>query len=150
MALPTLPGSATGTKAAALAAERQQMLGVAGVAAQAQEPVLQPTALQVAVECLTHMGRELLAALGQVVDEGRIVTLDELVKQCLLGPVALVAQARSPGVEPLRVLGWLARTGRSPGMEPLRVAIVRACIDGCCRCLMGHVSCCHKLYGNTV
>jgi len=109
------------------------MLGVAGVASKAQEPVLQPTALQVAIECLTHMGGELLAGLGQVFDEGWVVTLDELEEERLLGPVALVAQARTQG--------RFARRARSPGVEPSRVTSVRTCIGGCCCCVMGHVSC---------
>ncbi len=58
----------TRAEPAALAAERQQMLGVAGVASQGQEPVLQPSALQVAIECLPHMGGQLLAGLSQVLD----------------------------------------------------------------------------------
>jgi len=39
------PGATTRAKAAALAAERQQMFGVVGVASKAQEAMLQPTAL---------------------------------------------------------------------------------------------------------
>jgi hypothetical protein len=65
------------------------MLGVAGVASKAQEAVLQPTALQVAIECLTHMAGELFAGLGQVFDKGRVMPLDDLVEQCLFGSVAL-------------------------------------------------------------
>lgn len=62
--------TATGTEAAALAAEREQMLGVAGIAAKAQEPMIQPAALQVAVERLPNVARQLFTGLGQVFDEG--------------------------------------------------------------------------------
>ena len=67
-----------------------------------QESVLQPAALQVAIECLTQMGRQLLAGLGQVFDKRRIMPLDDLVEQCLFGLVALepntahAQTARSP------------------------------------------------------
>ena len=44
--------------------EGQQVLGEAGVASKAQGPVLQPTALQVAIKCLAYMGGQLLADLG--------------------------------------------------------------------------------------
>jgi hypothetical protein len=44
------------------------MLGVAGVASKAQQPVLQPTALQVALERLPNMGGQLLAGSGQMGD----------------------------------------------------------------------------------
>jgi hypothetical protein len=88
------PGATTGAKAAALAAERQQMLGVAGLAAKAQKAVLQAAALQVAVERLSHMAGQLFAGLDQVFDKGRVMPLDELVEQRLLGPVALVAARR--------------------------------------------------------
>jgi len=85
-----VPGTATWAESAALAAERQQVFGVAGVASQAQETVLQPAALQVAFECLPHMAGQRFTGLSQVFDEGRVVALDELVEQCALGPVALV------------------------------------------------------------
>jgi len=74
--------------------ERRQMLGVAGVASNAQEAVLQPAALQVAIKCLSHMSGQLFTGLGQVFDKGRVVALDELIEQRLLGPVALVAARR--------------------------------------------------------
>src|SRR5690625_3897215 len=75
------PRTATGAESAPLAAERQQMLGATGVAAQAQESVLQPPALQVAIEGLPHMAGELLSGIGQVLDKGRIMALDSTVSE---------------------------------------------------------------------
>ena len=66
------------------------MLGMAAVASKTQEAVLRPTALQVTVECLTHMGRQLLAGLDQVVGKSRVIPLDDLVEPCLFGSVALI------------------------------------------------------------
>jgi len=54
--------------------------------------MLQPPALQVAVECLPHMGGQLFAGLGQVVGKSRVIPFDDLVKQRLFGPVALVTR----------------------------------------------------------
>ena len=78
------------------------MLGLAGVAAKPQEPVLESAALQVAIECLPHMAGQLFTGLSQVFDEGRVVALDELVEQCALGPVALgpFRPCRSPAWGP--------------------------------------------------
>jgi len=83
--------------------------------------VLQPPALQVAIECLTHMGGQLLASLGQVFDKGRVMALDDLVKQRLLGPVALVTRtahfhiARPPPLESIKTAGW--RTAGTPSVS---------------------------------
>jgi len=84
-------GTTTRAETAALAAEREQMFGVAGVAPQAQKTVLQPAALQVAIDRLPHVARQLFTGLGQVFDKGRVVALDELAEQRLLGAMALVA-----------------------------------------------------------
>lgn len=54
--------------------------------------MLQTTALQVGIKRLTNMPGELLSGIGQMLDKGRIMTLDDLVEQRLLG------SGRSPSI----------------------------------------------------
>ena len=52
--------------------------------------MLETTALQVGLEFPVYMVRQRFALLGQLVHQGRVVRLDELIEQCLLGLMALV------------------------------------------------------------
>jgi len=63
---------------------------VAGVASQPKKSVLQPAALQVAIERLPNIGGQLLAGSGQMFNKGRVMALDDLVEQRLLRTMALV------------------------------------------------------------
>lgn len=78
------------------------MLGVTGVASKSQKSVPQPAALPVGIERLTHMAGELFAGLGQVFDKGRVMPLDDLVEQRLLGLVALIVARRRACSDPSR------------------------------------------------
>jgi hypothetical protein len=72
------------------AAERQQMLGVAGVATYPQEAVLQPATSQIVLEFTLHVIRQRPALAGHEVDKLWVVLIDDPVEQGLLGSVALV------------------------------------------------------------
>jgi hypothetical protein len=63
---------------------------VAFVAAYPEKAMLETTALQVGLEFPVYMVRQRFALLGQLVHQGRVVRLDELIEQCLLGLMALV------------------------------------------------------------
>ena len=73
---------------APLAAEGQQVLGMAGLAAHPQKPVLEASALEVSLEFLLHGVRQGPALPGQEFDERRVVLRDDALEQHLLGPVA--------------------------------------------------------------
>ena len=72
------------------------MLGMAGVAAHPQKAMLQAAAAQVVVEFLLHLVRQRALLLGHMGDERRVVLLEDLVEEPVLGPVALV-RGRAPG-----------------------------------------------------
>ena len=72
------------------------MLGMAGVAAHPQKAMLQAPATQVLLEFLLHVVRQRAFLLGHKGDERRVVLLDDLVEERVLGPVALV-RGRAPG-----------------------------------------------------
>jgi hypothetical protein len=50
-----------------------------------KKAVFETTALQVGLEFTVDMVGQGFALLGQLVDQGRVVRLDELIEQCLLG-----------------------------------------------------------------
>ena len=98
------------------------MLGVAGVASKAQESVLQPAALQVAIEGLPHMSGQLLAGIGQVFGKSRVMPLDDLVEQCLFGSVALVQTAR-PSAACVMPNGRIAGSGHTVSRSMARYRV---------------------------
>ena len=88
---------ATGTEATAFAAEGDQILGVTGLAARPQKPVLKTAAFEVILELPSDIRRQLPALLHQMGSEYRVILVDE---SC-------------PGPE--RPGGWwIERSSRSP------------------------------------
>ncbi len=77
-----------GVKATILNAERHQVLGMTGFAAVPQKPVPETPALEVIVELLLHITRQVRALRRQVRLERGIVFPDELVREGALGAVA--------------------------------------------------------------
>jgi hypothetical protein len=73
---------------APLAAERDQVLGMATVATQPQETMLETTALEVFLKLLLHIPRQIRALRRQARRERGIVFLDELIEE---GPLRAVA-----------------------------------------------------------
>jgi len=88
------PCTATGTEAAAFATERHQFLIVAGLTANPQEAMLQPTALQVLIKFAANESGQVFALAGQFGLELRPVLTDDLVEQGGLGAVAYVSCRR--------------------------------------------------------
>jgi len=84
------PRATRGTEPALLAAERDELLGVAPLTAHAQEALLRPAALQVDLELLLHMARQRPSGLCTQLAKAGVVLLDKLVQQRRLGPVARV------------------------------------------------------------
>ena len=67
-----------------------QMLGVTGLAAHPQKPVLETAAFQVVLELAVHVIRQLSPLLRQMASERRVVFFDDPIEQGLLEPVTLV------------------------------------------------------------
>ena len=87
------PARATGrTEPALLAAEGDELLGVALLAVQAQETLLEPAALEVGVELRLDVVGQGAACLGAQLAEDGIALLDQLVEQRRLGAVTRVAR----------------------------------------------------------
>jgi hypothetical protein len=107
-ALDHAPGTAARTEAPAFATERDQVLGMATVATDPEEPMLESSALQVGLELLLDVRGQRHALLGQVLDERRVVLLHQPVEPGVLGSVALVDESTggfpAVGVHRLRVL----------------------------------------------
>ena len=110
------PRPTTGAEATALATEREQIFGVAGVASQPKKPVLQPAALQVGLKRLPHMAGQLFTGLGQALDKVRVMALDNLIQQRLHGPVALVAPV-APSEQVYRDYFWRSSRGHAQPFE---------------------------------
>jgi hypothetical protein len=85
------PRTAGRTKPALLATEGHQLLGVAVLADQAQEPFLQAAALEVCVELLLNVVRQWPAHPGAQFTECRIVLLDQPIQQRAFRSMARVA-----------------------------------------------------------
>jgi len=79
-----------GEHAVEAGAEGHQVLGVARLAAQPQEPVLQTAAFQVIVELPLDIVRQFPTLLRQMGDERRVMLFDDPIEKGLLGPMALV------------------------------------------------------------
>jgi hypothetical protein len=79
------PRTARGAEPALLAAERDQFLSVAPIAAQAQETLLEPPALQVSLKLLLSESWKRPASLGTQLAKRGIVLLDELIQQRRFG-----------------------------------------------------------------
>lgn len=90
------PCTATGAEAATFAAECNHMLGVTGLAAHPQKPVIETAALQVVLELEVHVIRQFPALLRPMVSKRRAVCFDDPIAQGLLGTVALESQCRMP------------------------------------------------------
>ena len=97
-------GSAGEAESALLAAECHEPLGVALLAAHAQEVFLQPPALQASLELLLNVLWQRSANLGAQLMKFGIVPLDELIQQRGFGSV--------PGAAG-RVEEWRRRTWRA-------------------------------------
>jgi len=69
-------------------AESNQVFGMTGVAAHSQKAVLKAPALEVVLELLLHIPRQVRALRRQVRLERRVVFLDELIKEPTLRAVA--------------------------------------------------------------
>ena len=76
-----------GVKTARFTAEGHQSLGMTVRAADSQKAVLQPAALEIGFELALHMHRQRPLARRQVRYERRVVLFNELIQECLLGPV---------------------------------------------------------------
>lgn len=84
------PGPATGTEPSALAAERHQMFVTAAVALDTQEPVLQPSALQVGVELLSDEFWQVAAGLFNCLNEAWVMLGNNGVKSSLFRPMEVI------------------------------------------------------------
>jgi len=69
--------------------------------------------LRVGIKRLTNMSGELLSGIGKMFDKGRIMALDDLVEQRLLGAVALVTNTAHFHTARPRRLHKAKRQGRS-------------------------------------
>ena len=82
------------------------MLGVTGLAAHPQKPVLETVAFQVVLELAVHVIRQFPALFRQMASERRVVFFDDPLEQGLLGPVTLVTTSvLVPAGHPGRHLG---------------------------------------------
>ena len=102
------PRTARGAKAAALAAERQQLVVAALAAAQPQETMRQDSALQEGFELVLDEPGQLGARAGLGVgDEAGRVLLHQAVQRGLLGAVALITERAVGGFAP----SWQRESG---------------------------------------
>ena len=85
---------------ASLTTKSHESLGVTVGAADAQEAVLQPAALQIVFEFALHMRRQRALTRRQMRYERRVVGFNQLIQQRLLGAVASIfprTRTRTPG-----------------------------------------------------
>ena len=87
-ALGHAPRAAAGAKTPTFTAEGDQVISMAAVAMHPQKPVIETPALEVIVELLLHITRQVRALRRQVRLERGIVFLNELIKEGALGAVA--------------------------------------------------------------
>lgn len=126
-----------GTESAPLATERYKFLVMAGLAANAQEPVFQAAALEVILELLNHISRKLPALPGQHRLKGRPVLLDELVEQRRLRSAAFVLK-RADGPEGILIVddGHAGRSSRNFSPALTSPAVKGSSVDcNCCEFL---------------
>jgi len=71
-------------------AESNQVLGMAGLAAHPQKAVFQPTTFQKFFKFPLHISRQFLSLLCHERCERRVLLVNDLIEQGLLGPVTLV------------------------------------------------------------
>jgi len=88
-------GAAARAEPATLAAERNQLLRLTGLAADAQEPFFQTAALQKRVELILYIPRQRPALGDPPVSKPRIVFGHELIEQCRFGPMPRIAWWRN-------------------------------------------------------
>ena len=127
------PPAAARTKPATLAAEGHELLGVAALAAHAQEAVLEPPALEISLEFFLHVPRQRPRLGCPLISKDRIVFRNEPIEQRRLGAVAPVARRRdeSPGLREVAHgcahgshpcdEAMSARLGGRPGWGPVRI-----------------------------
>lgn len=89
---------------------------MAFVPAHPEKDVLKAAAPQVGLELMVYMVGQGFALLGQLVHQGRVVRLDELIEQCLLGLMALVCGvAKCMPINRGRLsFAWRQHTGLTP------------------------------------
>jgi hypothetical protein len=71
------------------------MLGVTGLAAHPQKPVLETAAFEVILELASDIRRQLPALLHQMGSEYRVILIDDPIEKHLLGTVATPVRHRS-------------------------------------------------------
>jgi hypothetical protein len=104
------PCPAAGTEAPSFTAKSDQVLGVAGVAAQTQEAMFETAAFEVILELPPDIRRQLPALLRQMGSECRVILVDDPIEKGVLGTMALVTtRIPLPGGRPGR-----RRVGHDP------------------------------------
>ena len=89
------PRTAARAEAAAFTAERDQVLGMTGAAANSKKTMLEASTLEVALELLLHISGQGVALRRQVRLERRVVFLDDLLEEGALRPMAHIRR-RAP------------------------------------------------------
>jgi hypothetical protein len=112
----TPPGPAARAESAALARERHELLGLAGVALDPQKAVLEQAAPEIGLELGVNVGRQRTPLGRPPVPEPGIVLGHQLVEQRRRGPVSRVSRR---GNEILRLRDVAAR--RTHAMRPCTV-----------------------------
>lgn len=88
------PRAAARAEAAALATERDQLLGLAGVALDPQKTMFKQSALEISLELVFHVPRQRSILGRPSIPKRGIVLGYELVQQRRLGPMALIPRRR--------------------------------------------------------
>ena len=83
-------GPATGAKPSAFAGKFYQLLVVTVLAAHSQKPVFKKAALLKIGELLLHVVRQPFTFRCQLCQKAGVVLINDLIEECLLGPVALI------------------------------------------------------------
>jgi len=90
------PGAATGTETPTFAAARRDMLGMAGLAAHPQEPVIEAPAFEVFIELPLDIPRQCASLSRQMRLEREVVFFDELIQEGGLPSTANVTSIERP------------------------------------------------------
>ncbi len=109
------PRAAGGAEAALLAAESHQLLGVALLAAQAQEALLQPAALQAGVELRLDVVGQRLCLPRRAARATRECRSTSRYSSVALGPVARVPGGSTKAGAPPRATACMARVPEAGG-----------------------------------
>lgn len=111
------PGAAARAEAAALATERDQLLGLTGVALDLKKAMFEQTALEVGLELLLDITRKRPLLGRPPIPKPRIVLGYELVEERRLGPMPPISRRRD---EALRLLNVAIR--RTHAVRPCTVS----------------------------